>query len=630
VEEEAMSQKEYKVEEFTFEFAPQGDPHKGVLSATGEDPGTYTAEISLTKLHSRKAYADEASELYGMDKTRLRWALNELCALRQEEVAAAVQADEVAEQSESEPLSEEAEKLVATPGVLNRYVRDVAGIQDVIKDRDALRLQTLVAVGAQLAPLSNGKPVGANSIVTGESGRGKNHICDAATVALPEEFYLSFESASAKSFYYRAANNPQILKHRHLYPNEAEATDLLVEMLRPLLSGGRASHLTVNKGGEGGNEAQELSIEGPVSITIPTVRNKLDTQLQTRTLVGELPDYPGRVANHSRAYSRQHLPQNAGKDHIPIIRAWQAALRSLTTHRRVVFDLDHEKFCFDWDEVSYGARLWANMLGLMLAHAWLEQRNRDMIELSTGEQAIAATPEDYEVAYRIFEATCKRSIVNLSETHRKILDAVYELKQENTTAKGFSQRKIAEKARVHHSTVGDNKTFLTKSAKLLHETEEGRLTLVADAEPSWWRKSDLLVGFPRPKQVWQWWGEKGPPPAPKTTRHDRHTQDGGQDAHSYAENGGGHPTRHPSTTPRQAGTERHHEGEDKEVAGGKTVLADHSPDSENGLDKPQTNACGAVVGVAGGFQDRDKKGLERNVLEDVRALLAEDALEISQ
>jgi hypothetical protein len=501
VEEEGMNQKTYEAEGFTFEFIPHGDPHKGVLSATGEGHGTYTAEISLTKLASRNAYADDAGELYKMDSTKLKRALNEICTLRLEEVAAAVQADEEAEQSAPEPLSEEAEMLVATPGVLDRYAEDVAGIQDVIKDRDALRLQTLVAVGAQLAPLSNGKPVGANSIVTGESGRGKNHICDAATAALPEEFYLSFESASAKSFYYRAANNPQILKHRHLYPNEAEATDLLVEMLRPLLSGGRASHLTVNKGGEGGNEAQELSIEGPVSITIPTVRNKLDTQLQTRTLVGELSDYPGRVADHSRAYSRQHLPQNAGKDHTPIIRAWQAAFRSLTTHRRVVFDLDREEFCFDSDEVSYGARLWANMLGLMLAHAWLEQRNREIIELSNGEQAIAATPEDYEAAYRIFEATCERSIVNLSETHRKILDAVYELKQEDNSAGRFSQRKIAERARVHHSTVGDNKTFLTKSAKLLRETEDGLLTLVADAEPSWWRKSDLLVGFPRPEQL---------------------------------------------------------------------------------------------------------------------------------
>jgi hypothetical protein len=630
VEEEGMSQKEYSVEGFTFEFIPQGDPHKGVLSVTDEDHATYTAEISLTKPSNRKGYADEASELNGMDKAQLRRALNEVCTLRLEEVAAAVQADEDVEQPEAEPPSEEVEKLVATPGVLDRCVEDVANIQDVVKDRDALRLQTLGAVGAQLAPLPNGKPAGANLILIAEPGRGKNYICDAVAVALPEEFYLSFESASAKSFYYRAQEDPEVLKHRWLYPNEAEATDLLVETLRPLLSGGRASHLTVNKSGEGRNAGQELKIEGPASITIPTVRNKLDAQLQTRTLVAELPDYEGRVADHSRAVSRQLLPGNAGKDHTPQIRAWQAAFRSLTAHRRVVFDLSREEFCFDSDKVSYGARLWANVLGLMIAHAWLEQRNREKIELHTGERAIAATPEDYEVAYRIFEATCERSIVNLSETHRKILDAVYELKQENTTAEGFSQRKIGDKAGVHHSTVGDNKAFLTKSAKLLRETEDGLLTLVAGAEPSWWRKSDLLLGFPRPEEVWQWWGEEVPPPAPKTTRHDRHTQDGGQEAHSNAENGGGLDARHSPITPRQAETESQQEGEDKEVAGGKTVLADHSPDSENGLDKPQTNVSRAVVGVAGDFHDRDKEELERDALEDVRVLIAQDALEESQ
>jgi hypothetical protein len=388
--------------------------------------------------------------------------------------------------------------------------------------------------------------------------------------------------------------------------------------------------MTVNKSGEGRNAAQELRIEGPASITIPTVRNKLDAQLQTRTLVAELPDYEGRVAVHSQAVSRQLLSGNAGKDHTPQIRTWQAALRSLTAHRRVVFDLDRKEFCFDSDKVSYGARLWANVLGLMLAHAWLEQRNREIIELPTGERAIAATPEDYEAAYRIFAATCERSIVNLSETHRKILDAVYELKQEDDSAGGFSQRKIGDKAGVHHSTVGDNKAFLTKSAKLLREAEDGLLTLVADAEPSWWRKSDLLLGFPRPEQVWGWWREKGSPPAPKTTRHDRHTQEGGQEAHNNAENGGGHPTRHPPTTPRQAEIERHQEEENKVVAGRKTVLADHSPDGKNGLDKAQTNTRGAVVGAAGDFQDGDKAELERDALEDVRALLAKDAMEIPQ
>jgi hypothetical protein len=105
-------------------------------------------------------------------------------------------------------------------------------------------------------------------------------------------------------------------------------------MLRPLLSGGKASYPTVNKDAEGRNIAEELNAEAPASITIPTVRNKLDGQLQTRMLVAELPDYEGRVAAHSRASSRLLLPDYAAKDHTPKVRAWQAALESLSELRR--------------------------------------------------------------------------------------------------------------------------------------------------------------------------------------------------------------------------------------------------------------------------------------------------------
>jgi len=298
--------KSYEAEGFYFEFSPNGSPYVGALRATDQaQSGPYEAEVNLQKAGSRERYAKKAAELYGMDGSGLERALNEVCTRRSEEVAAAAQTESDEDQEpEFGVAPEKAEALLASPGVLERYVEEVAKIRGVVRDRDALRLQTLVALGAQLAPLPNGKPPGANLILTAEAGRGKNYVCDATASMLPEGFYMAFESASAKSLYYRAETDPGVLTHRWIYPNEAEATDQLVELFRPLLSGGRASHLTVNKTGEGRNAAQELTIEGPVSVTIPTVRNKLDAQLQTRMLVAELPDYEGRVAEHSRAVSR--------------------------------------------------------------------------------------------------------------------------------------------------------------------------------------------------------------------------------------------------------------------------------------------------------------------------------------
>jgi hypothetical protein len=318
-------------------------------------------------------------------------------------------------------------------------------------------------------------------------------------------------------------------------------------------------------------------------------------------LVAELPDYEGRVAEHSRAVSRQLLSDSVGENHELEIHAWRAALMSLTAIRRVVFDLDREEFCFDSDEVSHGARLWANLLGLMLTHAWLEQRNREVVELSSGESAVVATPDDYRAAYKVFKATCERSVVNLSDTHRKILTAVYELEGENDLAEGFSQRKIAAKADVSVSTVSDHKTYLTKSVKLLREADEG-LALVADAEPSWWEKEDLLLGFPRPEQVRAWWEEAHPASAPETAERAEQGTDEAQNALGNAENGVRRSAEHlPNGAEHLIGDERSPGGVRQE-----TVSARQGTEHGHGLDKQETMSDEQLFGMFGGFEDGDR------------------------
>ena len=122
---------------------------------------------------------------------------------------------------------------------------------------------------------------------------------------------------------------------------------------------------------------------------------------------------------------------------------------------------------------------------------------------------MVASSEDYEVAYKVFAATSRRTVVNLSDTHRKILDALYRLQGENPEADGFPQRRIAEKAGVMQGTVSKNKTFLVTSVKLVRETDYG-LALVEGAEPSLWADDNLMSGYPSPEKVRQWWSEEQP------------------------------------------------------------------------------------------------------------------------
>jgi 5S rRNA maturation endonuclease (ribonuclease M5) len=401
---------------------------------------------------------------------------------------------------------EEYEHLLR-PGVLDRYRAEAAKLQGIVGDEDTMDLICLVAFGAQLDLLPNDRPLGSSVVLIGESGRGKNYLTDAVVRLMPLPWYLAIESASAASLYYQCEQNPDFLAHRFIYFNEAEATDKLVEFLRPMLSSGKAVRLTVNSDDAGRNTGQELEVRGPITTIIPTVRNKLDEQLQTRLLVAELDDYEGRVEQHTRAFNKLLLPDYVPPNEADTLRRWMAALESLIEVRRVVIPHHQEDFALSDDSVSHGARLWANLLGLMCTHAWLEQRNRKIIELPNGEKAVVASSKDYGVAYMVFAATSRRTVVNLSDTHRKILDALYRLQKEYPEADGFPQRRIAEKAGVMQGTVSKNKTFLVTSTKFVWEPDHG-LALVEGAEPSWWTDADLMDGFPSPKMVRQWWSEE--------------------------------------------------------------------------------------------------------------------------
>ena len=602
--------KHYEEGGFDFEFVPDGGPFEGRLVTRFPEVPPYVANINLSSTRSRNTYAREAAEYCGVDESGLKAALIGVCALRSEEVDAAQEAEQAEpdpEEALPEVSQEDIDERVGHPGVLDRYVEAAAACSKVIAERKPLGLITMGALSAQLEKLPSGKPLGANVILTSPAGRGKNYLCDAVARLLPEEFCFPFESASAKALFYLAGEDPEFLRHRWIYPNEAEGTDLLVETLRPLLSGGSARHVTVNKDASGRNVGQEFRVEGPVSVTIPTIRNKLDNQLQSRMLIADLKDYKGRVAAHSKAVSEQLSPGYVAAEHDDDIRAWRQALRSLTGVRKVVLPVEDERFRFASDEVPHGARLWTNMLALMATHAWLEQRNREMIDLPGGGQAVVASAEDYEAAYQIFEATCERSVLNLSETHKKILDAMHGLQKELEDRSdwlswsGLTQRKIAEAAGVAQSTVSDNKTFLVKSVKLIREVGEGGLALIKDAEPSRWDSGDVLLGFPKPDEVRAWWGGDDPtPPSPEGADRADHEPDTAPNTASEAVNG----DRRDADQERE--TDDHYENTGAAQGDRRAEAGDReAADRESGLLKANDPSNEEVIGVIGGSLSDD-------------------------
>jgi len=320
-----------------------------------------------------------------------------------------------------------------------------------------------------------------------------------------------------------------------------------------------------------------------------------------------LPDFPGRVKQHSQAISAQLLPHAAERDYSRDEFLWKEALRSLTLRRRVIFPLEHPDFAFDDDSVPHGSRLWTNVISLLASLAWLEQRNRRKIELSSGEVAIEATPEDYAQAYRIFNAACKRTVINLSTAHRKILDGVFSLQESDPGRYGFTQREIANAADVSRSTVSDNKAFLVMSAKLLKEGEDG-LALVEGAEPSWWAEGELMKGLPTPEQVQTWWndrpdpeGGEGPARSESAERAEQPSRvpNQGEKLDRNGHYGARHSTEQPPSA-RQA---------EEEVAPSARQVLGKAPSGENGIGQgngASEDPRARLLGMLGNIQPSGK------------------------
>src|SRR5829696_85720 len=79
-------------------------------------------------------------------------------------------------QEEVASAQDEIDALLAVPGVLGRLRDTAARMHNVRRDEKALELSLLVAIGAQLEPLGDGRPLGASMLITAQAGRGKDHI----------------------------------------------------------------------------------------------------------------------------------------------------------------------------------------------------------------------------------------------------------------------------------------------------------------------------------------------------------------------------------------------------------------------------------------------------------------------
>jgi hypothetical protein len=129
-------------------------------------------------------------------------------------------------------------------------------------------------------------------------------------------------------------------------------------------------------------------------------------------------------------------------------------------------------------------------------------------------------------------------------------------------------------------------------------------------------KGDLLVGFPRPEQVYAWWEESHSVPAPESTEHPEQLYEEGHNPLTYAENGVRHSSEHqPDAAEHSLDTSVVDAGVRQE--NGSVRL---TSEQENGLSKGETTPDRLVFGAFGGSEDEERPKI---VAEGVHRLFEE-------
>lgn len=268
--------KTYEVDGLEFEFTPNGSPFEGLLMVLPSEGRPFSSHVNLDKLGSRAVWAREAAELYGMDGVRLKRALNELCTLRTEEVAAATEeAEEGTEATEGTPdvgpeRRERAMQLLRNHDLLKVAAADMERLGHV-GELTTKKLALICALSAR-----SGRPIQPSTHA--QSSAGKNALWDTTLSLLPEEMVVRRSGLTAKALFRTEAN----LKGAVLYLQEVAGSEDANYSIRVMQSDGRLEYEATEKMPDDSMRNVVHRTEGPTVIVQTTTKNHLHPENETR------------------------------------------------------------------------------------------------------------------------------------------------------------------------------------------------------------------------------------------------------------------------------------------------------------------------------------------------------------
>ena len=297
------------------------------------------------------------------------------------------------------------EAFLRRPDLLTATLRDIEAL-GVAGESDLVGLLYLVGTSRKLA-----RPMSA--ILRAASGAGKSTLVEVVERLMPPEDVVSLSGLSPHALYYM---DRTALSHRILVIEERAGVGEADYGLRLLQSKGSLRRAVVVKDPQTGrSRTVRIEVDGPVAV-METTTGAVNPENASRSFL-LYPDESGAQTKRVMAVQRRRYLEDGPKreaEAAEIEERHHAAQRLLEPAPVVIPFAERVEFPAPTLRARREhARFWS----LVEASAFLHQRQRTRRRLSGGDgartEAIVATIDDYEIAYRVTERLLAPALMEL-------------------------------------------------------------------------------------------------------------------------------------------------------------------------------------------------------------------------
>lgn len=306
-----------------------------------------------------------------------------------------------------------------------------------------------------------------HAVCLGSSGTGKTHLQEKVSELIPEEDKVEITTLSENAFYYFGQRE---LKHKLILIEDLDGAENVLYPLRELQSKKKIRKTIARKDTKGETKTMHLVVEGPVSVSGCTTKEKIYEDNANRSFLlylDESPEQDKRIMDYQRALSAGTINVEGEERAAELLRNVQRILEPVKIVNPFAEHLQLPK------EIFKPRRTNTHYLQFIEAVTFYHQYQRETkANKETGEIYIETTIEDIEAANQLLKHILLRKSDELTGACRNHFEKL-KLYLIGEKEKSFTNKQISRLFRIPLTTIKRYHFDLVQSGYIQANKQKG-------------------------------------------------------------------------------------------------------------------------------------------------------------